>query len=749
MVIGRYHSRVGVFTFLIFWGFIYSCQISTDNSSFKSNLNSDSVRIHQDFIDYTKIVYKDNKLSRPILDKLIEELSELPVENQSLKVYYFSRLSISEAISGNLIFADSLITEASNLAYQIQDTTNLDLVHQGRAIYFWINEMLDSALFHFQISEHYAEKVKSIESQIAAKINMATIGQNQHKYEKSISELLEIIDLCKEHEKWELMGDACNNLGNVYSQTGQLYTALTYFQKSSELYELSGAKQNYGSPVNNLGLIYQDLGMDSLAMDQYKKVKKIARQANNHELYAIAEVNISSIYYKKKEYKKSLEKNDEIIDYLNQNDHPISEIHLITYTSYGQSYLELGNFMKAKAYLKKAISIADSLSLELKQIEAERSLAELYFKEHNMDSLEYYSSTAYKLATKHNRIKELIELAFLQARVNQEKNQYQKAIQFYEVYHEYCEAYLDTLSSHQAKDLAVYNELQRRDTENQVKEMEVIAQKETIHFQKMAIILAVILMVGFILIIFFVVNQSQKRSKLNIQLNEENEFKTNLISIISHDLRSPLLSLYSTLRLMEEADVEGATREKLHSDILKQTEKNIDMTDNLLFWTREQIKGSSIIVDDFNLHKLVNSIISNDIIDGKKNQINFENNIAPDFEIKSDKNILHLVLRNLISNALKFTTVDGFIRIESDKSKDEYIISVSDTGIGIDPQYHDKILNDDELVSMKGLHGEQGKGFGLILCKYFLHKIGGKIWFLSQQDVGTTFYFSIPFKMPR
>jgi two-component system, sensor histidine kinase and response regulator len=128
----------------------------------------------------------------------------------------------------------------------------------------------------------------------------------------------------------------------------------------------------------------------------------------------------------------------------------------------------------------------------------------------------------------------------------------------------------------------------------------------------------------------------------------------------------------------------------------------------------------------------------------EEKSIFIQNNIADGTIVYADKTMVSIVLRNLISNALKYTNLKGLVQISSKKQEHELIISINDNGVGIAKELMDKLFQIDGVISTPGTQKEKGTGLGLILCREYLGKNKGKIWVQSEVNEGTTFYFSLP-----
>ena len=230
------------------------------------------------------------------------------------------------------------------------------------------------------------------------------------------------------------------------------------------------------------------------------------------------------------------------------------------------------------------------------------------------------------------------------------------------------------------------------------------------------------------------------------ELEELNVNKDKFFSIIAHDLRSPLGALHSLSEIIVE-NIEGYGKDKLIQflTIQRDAAKNLlALLENLLTWSRIQ-RG----MIEFSPHQIeVGDIITQNIAlftqNAEQKQITFQSSIPEKTSVYADFSMVNTVVRNLISNALKFTDSGGMITVSVRQDNTCIKVSVSDTGIGIDAKHLSKLFHIDAKYQRKGTANEQGTGLGLILCKEFVKRNGGKIWVKSEVGKGTTFTFTLP-----
>jgi PAS domain S-box-containing protein len=238
----------------------------------------------------------------------------------------------------------------------------------------------------------------------------------------------------------------------------------------------------------------------------------------------------------------------------------------------------------------------------------------------------------------------------------------------------------------------------------------------------------------------------EKIKKVNAELVEINAVKDKFFSIISHDLRGPLGGLKGILEIMAKSYNSLDDNEKLNiiSEAALTSNRIFALLENLLEWSRIQIGKIPFKPQKIDLLLLVRNIESLYNQNFKNKEIKFKVDINPGISVFADLIMTQTILRNLVSNAIKFTNPYGTVSISSELEGDSVIIKVIDTGVGIETENLTKLFRTDTSYSTEGTAKESGTGLGLILCKELTEKQGGKIGVESEKGQGSTFYFTLP-----
>lgn len=234
--------------------------------------------------------------------------------------------------------------------------------------------------------------------------------------------------------------------------------------------------------------------------------------------------------------------------------------------------------------------------------------------------------------------------------------------------------------------------------------------------------------------------------KSEATLRELNATKDKLFSIISHDLKGPFSSIVGFSELLVEKL--GKNDLKSVSDygriILESSWQAMDLLTNLIEWSRLQTGRMSYNPAPERFVAITESVIRLLNASAFQKSIDIIVEIHPDIKVMADRAMVSTILRNLISNAIKFTKPGGKIIINASEKNNNLHVSVTDTGIGMSRDLAEKLFRFDATVSNPGTHNEKGTGLGMILCKDFISKHDGEIWVESSPGKGSTFFFTLP-----
>lgn len=245
---------------------------------------------------------------------------------------------------------------------------------------------------------------------------------------------------------------------------------------------------------------------------------------------------------------------------------------------------------------------------------------------------------------------------------------------------------------------------------------------------------------------YYKIKTQEALREREISLRELNATKDKLFSIIAHDLMNPFNSIIGFSELLNEQmklkDYKGV--EEYAEIIHNSSSRAMDLLSNLLEWSRSQIGRMEFNPEPYELNKQIDDVVLLLSDTAKVKTINISIEIPSDFIVCAQKEMINTVLRNLISNAIKFTMPDGEIIVSAENGNDEVIIAVCDNGVGIPEENLSNLFQISEMNTSLGTAEEKGTGLGLMLCKEFIDKHEGRIWVESELGIGSCFKFNLP-----
>ncbi len=228
-----------------------------------------------------------------------------------------------------------------------------------------------------------------------------------------------------------------------------------------------------------------------------------------------------------------------------------------------------------------------------------------------------------------------------------------------------------------------------------------------------------------------------------LELDQLNSLKNKLFSVISHDLKAPMYALRNLFDDMQKQEMPAEEIKELIPDIKNDLNYTVSLMDNLLQWAKSQMEAHTINAGPINVKRMIDDVLRVLSLQAEAKKIHIENKAVDEFNAWADQDMINLVLRNLISNAIKFSPPGGHISIGTFEQSSMTEIYVKDAGKGISKEEMEKI-NNQEFYSSNGTAQEQGTGLGLMLCKEFLAKNKGQLRIQTEPGKGSVFSFTLP-----
>ncbi len=240
--------------------------------------------------------------------------------------------------------------------------------------------------------------------------------------------------------------------------------------------------------------------------------------------------------------------------------------------------------------------------------------------------------------------------------------------------------------------------------------------------------------------------EEEKSAKYQKQLIELNATKDKLLSIIAHDLRSPFTSIlgFSELLIENIRTFGPENSEEFVAHISSTAQHTLILLDNLLLWSRNQTGEIDFKPNNLLLGPIIQEIVGLLNSSAILKNITLNNSVPEDTIAYADPNMLKTILRNLVQNSIKFTKSGGTVDIHAVLKQNQIVFSITDSGVGMTKETYNNLFRIDTTTITNGTEHERGSGLGLVLCKEFVEKNGGKIWAESEVGKGCKFEFTIP-----
>lgn len=559
---------------------------------------------------------------------------------------------------------------------------------------------------------------------IISQISITSIGLSNTPIQEP-QKVEEFITLAKQYESAGNANQAVyyyDKAANAYWRANDFRSAITYFEKAIENIEKVGNRNGEKLLYINLGLLYSEIADYTHAQKSFENALNIASSSGKKEDIGQILQNISTVQIEQGNFQgalATLSKTESIAQEIGDQ-----KLLRNVYYNYNRAYEGLKNTEKAAEYFsmyamltkkiqaeeirkkeQQAKAIVDSAGRVVHQVvqEKEQTVKKLAETSKELEEREQNLKEVEKL-TREQQMQ--IELLNAEMKLRDAEIQHQKLLQ---------KVYIGLILFSLAFAAALYYAYVQKQRANRLlkeKNAEISRQRDAI-------------------------------SRQADELRELNALKDKLFSIIAHDLRSPLFSLITMLNIAKE----GHFTPESFKEILDELSVNVNHTtallENLLTWAKTQMHGVKVNPQNFDLNQLVNSRIQllNEAAESK--EIKLKNNISQGAYVFADTDMADIVIRNLISNAIKFCNAGDKITIWNSVGGGKVTVCVEDTGMGMTDDVLQKLFG-TQITSTPGTKNEKGTGLGLILCKEFVQMNGGEIWAESQPGKGSKFFFTLP-----
>lgn len=616
----------------------------------------------------------------------------------------------------------------------------------------------DTAIYYYLQALEIAENINKKKFASKCLNYLGIIYESKGEYTESIDFYLQALRINTEIGNRVSIGKNLINLGVVYESRTNYTKALDYYQKALKINEEIGSKYILAINFVNIGLVYKELGGYTKALEYFNRALEINEEIGEKRNSAITIGNIATVYDEQGDLELALEYYQKSLETFEEIDFKAGMVNIII--NIGSLYAKQGDYTKALEFYQKALKIS-------KEFGDKNSVSACLGK----IALLYNETGDYNTAIKY--AKESLDISKKIGSLKWQKHAYRhlsdayQGLDNYKIALEYRDLWIETKDSiFNTERVKAIADIQAR-YESEKKEKQIIKQKSEIEkqiTQRNMFIIAFGLMIIFALIVLSSYRQKRKANillaeqknkieatnlvleKQKHDLEQANATKNKFFSIIAHDMLSPFNAIIglSKILLEEHSEIDNKERERLIKSVVNSSGSAYNLLENLLEWSRTQTDDISLHPDTYDVNFLLSSPLLYIENSAKDKNIEVVNMVNTKFPVLADIDMLKTVLRNLNSNAVKFTPEGGEITIRAWQTETETFFSIEDSGVGISKEKQKILFDITKKTNTLGTNREKGTGLGLILCKEFVEKHGGEIWVESEVNNGSKFIFTIP-----
>jgi len=718
--------------------------------------------------------------------ELLIELGELIVKPQpnealklgnealelSLKLDSRSSIASSNQLIGKAYYRLKIYDKAEQnqkISFQIfkslNDSAKMAALYDNLGDTYEKSGRIDSAILIFEKALMLFKAVDDRKNEALSNSSLGMLFWRKGQNSEALKYHYRAYEIRKELNIQSSIAMSANNIGVVHWRLGNYQKALEHYTESLSIRERIGDSTGIVVTSNNIGYIYLKLNHFDKAQSGFEKSLKASKELGYTFGVAYSNHLLSILYLQRKEFQKSIQASLEAITHY----HEAYELNSVAYSMIylGEAYAGLGNFSKAKEIFYAALDTARKANDKFSLATTYYSFAKINYEQEDLTTARKNLDNALEIAYQENFIDLIIDGSFLYSRIMKKVGEHAKALEYYENYMQALNNLrLEQLSTNVSEWELKYQENKRESElyklreDNKLKEAEIEKEKIFRNWLAVTLLIMVLFVLGLLRYYYFkrkVSSQlllqkdelerlNQKLSQINISLEEDVRMKDRLFSVIAHDLKGPFNSLlnYSEILISETDSLTTQQISDYSRIVYKASKVLLEVTENLLHWSRLQVKKLAVRKETVDLYELISSVIDFESQYAKSKNIAILIISDQIVHFKSDREMLHTILRNLISNSIKFSHPNSKVTIKLSKYDRLVEISIQDNGVGIASERLNRIFSVDDMESTLGTNNEKGTGIGLVICKEFVEALSGTIKAASEVGVGSTFTISFP-----
>lgn len=632
--------------------------------------------------------------------------------------------------------------EKHNFQQQLKDAKDVDAAVEVyvSALNYFSNVSVDSMQLYTDKALAYCKdkNYKLGEAKIISQL--ALIDDSQGRINLSIQRVKYALDIYRQEKYTSGVANLLSNLGSLEASKGNFKVGVEYFLEAIKLQDSLGSD-------NGSMIAYMNIGSMYLMFDDLKNAEKYLKISANYAKKidlsdkVISLYNLIGVVYAVKGQKDSA-----LIIFLDNleksSKNRFVESHVECLSYLGNYYFDNKDDQKAISYLEKGLELATKSDMMELKSNLLVQIAMIHSDKHPELAIPLLQE-ATAITKEMGNQSFLITIYEAEADMLKRMNNFKDALELTEKKQKIKDSLFSINKAIELTSITSTHELEKSTLK--VQELERLSERNAIQRNSLIVIVSVVVLLLIVTLYYF-----RKINSLNHQLHKQqeelkdlNNMKDKLFSIVGHDLRGPVARLPVLLDVYEDPDTSAEEKKYLLDSLREHNKSLMEMLDKLLFWGQSLVKGIRMQAQVLSVNEIVRQNIELKKLVLQEKSITITDNVPQNLKVNVDITHFDFIVRNLISNAIKYTFSGGAITISADADKVPgfVVMSVKDTGTGIAADVLAKVFAPEQ--SIPGTADEKGTGIGLMLCKEFAYLNGGDIWAESVEGQGATFYFKV------
>ena len=632
--------------------------------------------------------------------------------------------------------------EKHNFQQQLKDAKDVDAAVEVyvSALNYFSNVSVDSMQLYTDKALAYCrdKNYKLGEAKIISQL--ALIDDSQGRINLSIQRVKYALDIYRQEKYTSGVANLLSNLGSLEASKGNFKVGVEYFLEAIKLQDSLGS--DHGSMI-----AYMNIGSMYLMFDDLKNAEKYLKISANYAKKidlsdkVISLYNLIGVMHAVKGQKDSA-----LIIFLDNleksSKNRFVESHVECLSYLGNYYFDNKDDKKAINYLEKGLELATKSDMMELKSNLLVQIAMIHSDKHPELAIPLLQE-ATAITKEMGNQSFLITIYEAEADMLKRMNNFKDALELTEKKQKIKDSLFSINKAIELTSITSTHELEKSTLK--VQELERLSERNAIQRNSLIVIVSVVVLLLIVTLYYF-----RKINSLNHQLHKQqaelkdlNNMKDKLFSIVGHDLRGPVARLPVLLDVYEDPDTSAEEKKYLLDSLREHNKSLMEMLDKLLFWGQSLVKGIRMQAQVLSVNEIVRQNIELKKLVLQEKSITITDNVPQNLKVNVDITHFDFIVRNLISNAIKYTFSGGAITISAnaDIVPGFVVMSVKDTGTGIAADVLAKVFAPEQ--SIPGTADEKGTGIGLMLCKEFAYLNGGDIWAESVEGQGATFYFKV------